>query len=60
MSFFGVLFCIGVALVVAGLLCSFFFKTSWGQWKDRSQEDAIYGKPGANIDKKKHPTEQDR
>lgn len=43
---------IGGVLLLAGLVVSFFLKTSWGQWK-RGDQDRIYGKPGANIKKKK-------
>ena len=50
---------VGGVLLLAGLTISFFFKTAWGQWKSGNQ-DKVYGKPGANIKKKKHPTEQER
>ena len=49
---------IGGVLVALGLAISFFLKTSWGQWK-RGDEDRIYGKPGANIKKKKQLHEQE-
>ena len=35
---------VGVMLLVAVFVLSFFYKTFWGQWKDRTKEDAIYGK----------------
>ncbi len=54
----GNLLLIGGVLLLATLIISFFLKTSWGQWK-WGKQDKIYGKPGANIKKKKQLHEQE-
>lgn len=56
----GTLIIVGVIMLVAIFVASFFLKTFWGQWNDRARQDDIYGKPGANMEEKKHPTHQDR
>ncbi len=35
---------VGVMLLVAVFVLSFFYKTFWGQWKDRTKDDELYGK----------------
>lgn len=36
---------VGVLLLAAAFILSFCYRTFWGQWKDRSRDDQIYGKP---------------
>ncbi len=35
----------GILLLVGAFVLSCCYKTFWGQWKDRTKEDEIYGKP---------------
>lgn len=56
----GTLIVVGFAILVAIFIASFFLKTAWGQWNDRKKQNEIYGEPGVNTDKKKHPTHQER
>lgn len=56
----GTLVIIGAVTLVAIFVISFCFKTSWGQWYNWRKRDEIYGKPGVNVDKQKHPTQQER
>ncbi len=39
---------VGVMILVAVFLASFFLRTFWCQWDDRAKENKIYGEPGAN------------
>ncbi len=50
----------GLILLAGAFLLSFCYKTAWGRWKEHKKDDEIYSKPGVNIDKKKHPTHQER
>ena len=56
----GMLIKVGVIMLVGIFIASFSLKTFWGQWDDRARQDEIYGKPGANIKKKKQLHEQER
>ncbi len=49
----------GALLLLAVVVYSFFLKTFWGQSRFGNQ-DTIYGKPGANIKKKKQLHEHER
>ena len=56
----GTLVIVGLMMLVGIFVACFFLKTFWGRWDDRAKEDEIYGKPGANLTKKRHPTHQVR
>ncbi len=56
----GTLILAGLITLVGIFIACFFLKTAWGAWDNRSRQDEIYGKPGANLDEKKHRTRQER